>query len=221
MGTAARERQLPVRRSTRGRRREVSRELAQALEELLRTRRWASLRVDEVAAAAGLNRTAFYRYYPDLGAVLLELLRSLAGAIRSRGAAWWGPPPAADAEGMAARSRDLLAAATGAAEVFADHRHLLRAVVDAGAADQGIEDAYRTMVEGFVQAAAERISAEQALGTVDAELDPGETAAALVWMSERYLGTAFDRLGAPSPAQAARVLASIWRRTLFPSWREP
>ncbi|MFC0082352.1 TetR/AcrR family transcriptional regulator [Aciditerrimonas ferrireducens] len=206
-------------RGARQRREVVQRQLADVVEGLLRSRRWATLRIEEVAGALGMTRTAFYRYYPDLGAVLLALLRDLAGAIQSRGAAWWGPPPPADPAGMAARGASLRAAAVGTAEIFADHLHLLRAVLDAGASDEGIERAYRAIVEGFVAAGARRIAAEQALGTVDPGLDPEQTAAALVWMSERYLGTVLGRPDGPSPAAAGEVLATIWWRTLF--GREP
>jgi hypothetical protein len=79
-----------------------------------------------------------------------------------------------------------------------------------------VETAYRSLVQAFVDATAERIRTDQAAGIVAADVDPSETARALVWGNERYLSEAFGRSPADDLGPVLDVLYRIWLATLYP-----
>jgi AcrR family transcriptional regulator len=210
------------RRAARQRRLDTAGAIRQATATLLLERRWAALSVDDVARAAGLSRTAFYRFYPDLGAVLQDLLAGLvrelaaANAVYLVGAA--AQPAIAGGDdrraALADRADALGRALTATAAIFHERRHLLTALIDASAADDDLERAYRRAVGTFIAATERRIRADQTAGLVDHGVDPSTTAACLVWMTERVLWAADDTTPQwhrpttePTPEPTAGVLA--------------
>ncbi|MHB1444764.1 MAG: TetR/AcrR family transcriptional regulator [Acidimicrobiales bacterium] len=177
-----------------------------ATEALLADRVFRDLTIEEVMAHAGLSRTTFYRYFPDLEAVLLRQLVSAHAELGQAADLWLNLD--ADPRG------GLLPAATALAEVFRRHGRLLLALADASAGSPDIEEAWHTAIQSFIAPVQERIEGlcRQGLCHLD---DPTQTAVALVWMNERYLLETFGRgQGVPIPV-AAQTIASIWRRTLF------
>jgi TetR/AcrR family transcriptional regulator, ethionamide resistance regulator len=59
---------------------------------------------------------------------------------------------------------DLRSALEGVAAVYVEHGPVLRALADAAGSDATVESAYRALVQGFINATARRIRAEQADG---------------------------------------------------------
>jgi AcrR family transcriptional regulator len=205
------------RRAAHRRRADTQAAILAATEELLRHHRWAALSVDDVAGAAGIARTAFYRFFPDLGTVLRQLLTDLVADITARGAAFWQPNRDDPAVAGAGPRAALEAAAAGTVAVFRQHHHLIRAFVDAAAADDDLDAAYRRAVGLVVAATAERIRSDQRAGLVDGDLDAGQLAEALVWMSERFLSMTYGALD-DRPVDddaAAATVVTIWWRTLY------
>ena len=72
---------------------------------------------------------------------------------------------------------------------------------------------WRAVVGRFVEATRARIEAEVTAGQ-SAGLDPGATAFALVWMTER---TAYQEMvqGLGAQAELAEALTAIWLRTIY------
>ena len=77
-----------------------------------------------------------------------------------------------------------------------------------------MEQTYRTLVQGFIEATARRIRAEQATGRI-ADIDPDETARALVWLNESYLRDALGRAPIADPTTVVDVIERIWTATLY------
>ena len=102
---------------------------------------------------------------------------------------------------------------------------MLRAIADAAGYDARVEQVYRYglirygLIERLVGAVATRISRDVKVGLSPADLEPEETARALVLMTERYLLDAFGRPERrPSGEECAAVFATlegIWVRTLY------
>src|SRR6059058_4569756 len=65
--------------ANRRRRNEAREQILQVARRELKTRPFRELSVDELMQATGLSRTAFYRYFPDREAVLLDLLEEVWG----------------------------------------------------------------------------------------------------------------------------------------------
>ena len=59
-----------------------------------------------------------------------------------------------------------------------------------------------------------RIRAEQATGHIT-DIDPDETARALVWLNESYLRDALGRAPTADPATVVDVIERIWIATLY------
>jgi hypothetical protein len=97
---------------------------------------------------------------------------------------------------------------------------VLRAIADAAGYDARVEKVYRHgLIERLTRAVAARISRDVEAGLSPSNLDPEETAKALVLMTERYLLDAFGHPERrPSPQERAAVLGTleeIWVRTLY------
>lgn len=190
----------------RRRREAIEQAILDATEALLADRPFRDLSIEDVMARAGLTRTAFYRYFPDLEAVLLRHLLHAQGEL-GQAADLWLNIDVDPREG-------LLPAATALAEVFCQHGRLLLALADASAGSPDIEQAWHTAIQSFVAPVQARIEGLHQQGLCQIA-DPAQTAIALVWMNERYLLETYGRgPGLPIP-EAAQTLATIWRRTLF------
>jgi hypothetical protein len=98
--------------------------------------------------------------------------------------------------------------------VYVEHGPVLTALADASGSDATVETAYRTLVQGFIEATARRIRTEQAAGRAVA-LHPDETARALVWLNESYLRDALGRAPIADPSTVVDVIERIWTATLY------
>lgn len=204
--------------ATRQRRRrspeEAEQEILDAAEAFLRERPFREMTVGELMARTGLSRPAFYFYFRDRYGVVERLLEGIGAALFEADRPWLEGGPRGGVREAREQMRTSVRAGIG---VFARHGPVLRAVSDAAANDPEVERAYRHgFVEGFVGPITARIRGDAAEGLVPAELDPEQTARALVWMVERY---GLDTLGCTPPAADADLVAStvesIWLRTLY------
>src|SRR5829696_561359 len=102
------------------------------------------------------------------------------------------------------------------ADVYAADGPMLRAIAEAASHDADVEDVYRNLVQGFVDATADRIRRDAAAGRTSLA-HPDHVAAALVWMTERHLAATFGRAGSTDADRAAALetLFTIWMRTLY------
>ncbi|MGI8631355.1 MAG: TetR/AcrR family transcriptional regulator [Solirubrobacterales bacterium] len=167
---------------------------------------FASLKIEEIAARAGIGRTAFYFYFRDKRELLLRLADSAGAELYELAEQWWGE----EGDGAA----QLRAQAGLVVRSFLDHGVLLRAVVDTTATDEVVREWWRALADRFIEATAQRIRREQAAGAPSAPAE--ETAAALVWMTER---TCHQHLlrdpGLAGNEKLAEALAQIWTRAIY------
>lgn len=177
-----------------------------AVEALLAERPYADMRVEDVMAASGLTRTAFYRYFPDMESVLLALLDTVRTEIAEAANRWLLPETDPD-EGI-------LEAATGLAEVWSRHRFLLLAFSDAATSGSRIQGAWHELIEAYLEPVERRFDDLTRRGRTSLA-HPAETARALVWMNERYLFETFARNREVTIGEAAATLGDIWRSVLF------
>jgi AcrR family transcriptional regulator len=182
------------------------RAIMDAVEALLEAGSYEGIRVEDVMATAGLTRTAFYRYFPDLESVLLAWIE-IIGAEFTEAADLWLSFDVDPDEGV-------LAAMTGLARVWAQHAALLRGIFDAATTGSRVQRAWREQVESFLDPVTQRLDELSRQGRVS-KLRTGETARALVWMTERYFFETIAReVGVPVDV-AVSSLTDIWRRVLF------
>ena len=195
-----------IREHHRRRREESEREILEAAERLLRERPFRELTVDDLMAAAGQSRTAFYRHFGDRQELLIRLLSDLAGQLYGMAGAWLDGAQDPRAESL--QSFELLIG------VYQRHGPLLRAIAEAANHDQLVEEAYARLVQLFIDATVARLERDQAAGRI-ALPHLRDMAMALVWMSERYLTFTFGQPGAGDTATAVAVLHTIWMRAIY------
>ena len=181
----------------------------------LEERPFREMTVGGIMVRTGLSRPAFYAYFKDRYDLVTRLLEGVGGLLFALDWRWLS----GTAEGNDAR--EVLAGALRAgSETFVEYGPVLRAISEAAGDDARVEEVYRGgLIERLIVAVAARISRDIEAGVTPGDLDPVQTARALVLMTERYLLDAFGRPdGRPSRGEAEAVfetLEALWVRTLY------
>jgi TetR/AcrR family transcriptional regulator, ethionamide resistance regulator len=191
---------------TRRRRRspaEAEREILESAERFLRERPLRELTIDEVMAGTGLSRPAFYVYFRDRHDLVLRLIAEIGSELFEMADKWL-------------KGGDLRAGVEGVVAVYSKHGPVLRGISDAAVDDPDVEEAYHALVQRFIDATAEHIRNEQKGGRASG-MTAKRTAAALVWMNERYLSMCLGGGNSKQlkPREVADTLHQIWTRTLY------
>jgi TetR/AcrR family transcriptional regulator, ethionamide resistance regulator len=208
---------LGVGRTPRRRRKpeEAERAILAAARSFLEERPFREMTVEGVMARTGLSRPAFYAYFQDRYELVTRLLEGFGGLLFAVDRRWL-----AGGGGREEAVEALIFALWRGSETFVRYGPVLRAIADAASQDPRVEEVYRFgLIERLAEAVASRISRDVKAGISPADLDPEETARALVLLTERYLLDAFGRPeGRPSPDRAAAVIGTlekVWLRTLY------
>ncbi len=139
---------------------------------------YADLHVERIATRAGISRTAFYFYFRDKRELLMRLTGEVAEQIFANADVW--------SAGSGDPAAELAEAIANVAATYREHGDVLRAVVEVSAYDEQVAAFWHAVVDRFVEATRHRIEAEAELGRTTVA-DPGATAFALCWMTERAL----------------------------------
>ena len=171
--------------------------------------------VEGIMVRTGLSRPAFYAYFEDRYDLVTRLLEGVGGLLFALDWRWLS----GTAEGNDAR-KVLVDALRAGSETFVEYGPVLRAISDAAGYDARVEEVYRGgLIQRLVAAVAARISRDIEAGVTPDELDPEQTARALVLMTERYLLDAFGRPERrPSRRETEAILDTVeevWVRTLY------
>jgi AcrR family transcriptional regulator len=171
------------RRSANRRRRSEAREqILDVARRELQIKPFRELGVDELMQATGLSRTAFYRYFPDREAVLVDLLEEVWGAL-------------ADARDVETATEGMASASSmvGLTQLLSENRHVLKAIADAAPGDEDVEQAYRSFMHSYwIEDLTARIADAQGQGLATG-LDPELAGEALGWMAERLVTQSLER----------------------------
>ncbi|MDX8253015.1 TetR/AcrR family transcriptional regulator [Acinetobacter pittii] len=196
----------PRRRRPKHDPKESEREILEAAEQFLSEHHFRDLNVDEVMRRTGLKRPAFYVHFRDKNDLTLRLVQNISKELFKISDRWLeGNNP----------QEDLHRALVDSVKVYVEHGRLLRAFVEAASGDERVESVYRSLIQEFINAAAQHIKAEQRVGKIRKDVEVEETAKALIWLEERYLSEAFGHTTQVQPDVVIRVLENIWISTLY------
>jgi TetR/AcrR family transcriptional regulator, ethionamide resistance regulator len=194
---------------TEGRRQHRTRVEAAILEAthgLLQDRPASEVTIADIMDAVGLSRTAFYRYFPDVNAVLVRLLQE----VRARFVTYWLEAPD-DADFTEVLDSDARASLVQ----FEAHASIIRACLDARTSAPELYVAWLQNVEEIIEQAATRIDDLNRHG-VTKVLRPAETARALITFTIYYAVEGLARVQSDEDRRAlAETLMAVWYRTLF------
>jgi AcrR family transcriptional regulator len=204
-------------RGPRRRRRpeEAERTILAAGRAFLEERPFREMTVEGIMVRTGLSRPAFYAYFRDRYDLVTRLLDGVGGLLFALDWRWLSGESGGDEA-----KRVLVEALRAGSQTFLEYGPVLRAISDAAGYDARVEQVYRYgLIERLISAVAERVSRDVASGASPARLDPGETARALVLMTERYLLDAFgrpeQRLSRREREAVFGTVEEIWVRTLY------
>ena len=193
-----------TRSAAQERRAVTERAILDAAESLIEQRPFAEISVEDVMAATGLGRTAFYRYFPDLESVVERLMAAMMEEIWAASAQWIlsedPMTPLADA------IRRLVA-------VYRDHGRVLQAFEDAARAGSELRVRWNESLATMVGPLKSHLLRLMLDGRASAEL-PEQTIDALAIFTERYLLSVYGEGGETSIEWPTAVLLQVWSRTL-------
>jgi len=196
------------REQVRQSREETRARIVGAAADLLRTRSYADLTVDDVMRAAGQGRTVFYRHFDDLADLLRRSSREAIDELYAAQEQLTRERPPVPPDGALRGLRPAVA-------VYERHGPLLRGVTEAAASDPEIAAALATLRRRFEDLATAVLAAAAERSAVPLA-DPRQTARALNLMNESYLLDAFGREPRVDPQVAAQTLAEIWAAVVTP-----
>ena len=204
----------------RGRRRrrkpeEAERTILAAGRAFLEEHPFREMTVEGVMIRTGLSRPAFYAYFKDRYDLVTRLLEGVGGLLFALDWRWLS----GNADGNDTR-KVLVDALRAGSQTFVEYGPVLRAISDAAGYDARVEEVYRGgLIERLSTAVATRIARDKEAGVTPVDLDPDQTARALVLMTERYLLDTFGRPERhPSRRETEavfRTLEEVWVRTLY------
>jgi TetR/AcrR family transcriptional regulator, ethionamide resistance regulator len=190
--------QTPTRRAA------VEASLLQAFEDLLSEGRcYTDLSVEQIAARAGISRTAFYFYFNDKRHLLMRLVERLSELFFVQGERWWhGSVPDDPAE-----LREVLA---NVLEIWRDHAPVMTAIVETASYDEEIGAFWHGLMDRFMVETRDHLEAEARAGR-GSGLDHQAAAWALVWMTERAWYQHITRPIFSDDALIDTLTAVVWR----------
>ena len=157
--------------------------------------------MEQISAAAGRSRTAFYVYFRDKRDLLMRATETVAAQLYDEADRWWS-----GADGR----RGLRSALTDILATYRDHADLLRAVVEASTYDEQVGEFWRTLVGRFIQATELRLADEG-----DEPSRAAGKAFALVWMTERACYQQVARGGRMDDPRLVDALLEVWERSVY------
>ena len=167
---------------------------------------YPELNIERIATRAGISRTAFYFYFRDKRELLMRLTEDVTQRLYAESDIWFS--------GEGEPVEELGRALRNVAALYRAHGDVLRAIVDAAAADEEVARFWHAIIDRFIAATQRRIEDERAAGQPAAG-EPRATAFALCWMTERTFHQQF-LLSKPVPQdELVAALTGIWVRTIY------
>lgn len=168
---------------------------------------YAGVRIADITAAAGISQGAFYRYFHDRRAVVLELLEVAAGEVyTSVRAPWDRGDPAASVRETTLRYF----------EYYRANRDLAGLVMELSPTDPEVAALGARSRDRFYTRIAKSLERGIAAGAIRADIDVRVAAEMLGSMTEFYALHRFSAVESPVADipldEAARSLAEIWVR---------
>lgn len=196
----------PEPRARIGRSERTRAEILDAAFEFLWSRPFREMTVNSLMQTTSISRSAFYRYFEDIHALIETLLTTLEAEILEGASPWFSD----DGDPVALLYQTL------EAQVRICYRRgpFLKAVSDAAGTDARLEVAWHRLFDRFDDAVSERIAVDQALGLIEA-FDPGLVASALNRSDAYTFIKCFGQRPRSRPEPVLEANARLWISSLY------
>jgi AcrR family transcriptional regulator len=155
---------------------------------------------------AGSSRSAFYRYYEDLPAMMEHLLSELKEKVLAGTTPWF--------TGEGDPILQLEKSLENLVRICYQYGPILRAVTDAAPANERLEKAWAVFVEDFDNAVTQRIEHQQAAGLIK-PFDAPPVAIALNRMNAELMRHHFGRRPRSNQKSVRDAILRVWVATLY------
>ena len=170
------------------------------------TKPYRSLTVNQLMSRAGSSRSAFYRYYEDLPAMMEHLLNEFKDKILAATTAW--------IKGEGDPISMLKDSLGNMVEVSYQYGPILRAVLDAAPMNERLEKAWTSFAKDFDDAVTHQIEHQQKAGLIK-PFDARPVAMALNRMDSEMVSHHFGRLPRGNQASVLDAILRVWVATLY------
>lgn len=183
--------------------------LLAALDELLETRAFTDIGINDVARRAGLSRPSFYFYFPSKAAAVAALLGDMYQNVL-RTAPWFdqhsGDP-----------LTQLRSGIEHTATMWRARPRLMAAMLDAVHDDADVKSTWDDWLAEFEVRTAARVRADQAAGAARTDIDVEAMARVLVGVIFRAMEDDVRDLqaGRPPRPQLVTTVYDVWRHSLY------
>ena len=179
-----------------------------AAQEFLVHKRLRDMTVSALMEPIPVTREAFYKHFTSRYDVVAALLGRFTAEVADDFGIWLqGNDP----------ERDVPAMFDAASHTYVRRASLLRAVVDAAPLDPDLEAVWRAFLGHFIDAAADRIRADQDLGIANRSVDARLAASALIHLVERMITQELADAARPSREQVVDVLTHTMLGLVYPA----
>lgn len=185
--------------------------ICEATERLLQDVRAGDLKLEDILVAADVSRRTFYSYYASKYAVITSLaLRTLAEAYPQQEPFFAG---STRAEQRAA----LEAGIARACEVWAQHRAVLRAVIEHWQDVPELRAIWLGVIDRFTEDMAAQIDDQRAAGVAPAGADSRQMAQTLIWSGAYaiYLAGLSESTHIPDEQAVVALLVDGWDAAVY------
>lgn len=189
-----------------GRAEQTRSDILDAAFEFLWSRPFRDMTVNALMATTRIGRSAFYKYFDDINALMQALFRKVESEILEGASPWLSD----DGDPVALLHESL------AAEVRICYRHgpFLKAVSDAAGANARLEDEWNWFLDTFDEAVVERVAADQELGLIE-PFDPRVVATALNRNNATLYTLKFGHRPRSRPEPVLDAISRVWISTLY------
>jgi AcrR family transcriptional regulator len=170
------------------------------------THPYRDLTVNELMTMAGSSRSAFYRYYEDLPAMMEHLLNEFKEKIMATTGAWLNE----EGDPILQLEKSL----ENLVRICYQYGPILRAVTDAAPANERLEKAWTNFVKNFDDAVSQRIEHQQKAGLIK-PFDARPIAIALNRMNADLVRHHFGRRPRTNQISVRDAIIRVWVATLY------
>jgi len=170
------------------------------------TQPYRNLTVSQLMSLTGNSRSAFYRYYEDLPAMMEHLLNELKEKVLAGTSPWF--------QGEAEPILLLKESLGNMVSVCYQYGPILRAVTDAAPLNERLEKAWTHFVKDFDDAVTQRIEHQQAAGLIK-PFDARPVATALNRMNAELVRHHFGRRPRSNQNSVRDAILRVWIATLY------
>lgn len=196
-------------RSRSERRDEVRRQLLKALEEMLDDgASFSTVKVEDLAARAGISRAGFYIHFQDKVELLEQWLTETREVLLQVSARWYDAAPSISLDELRSAVADII-------RTYGERMTLMAAMHETALYDSSLREDFEQAFQTHFAALTAHIEAGQASGDLPDSLHPRETAEWLVCMIERAPVWFRPNAGKSELARQAATAADIIWATLY------